>query len=401
MTSTTPTADTGRNRLDTLTGLRFLAAFLVFANHANLERMYASDQTNNIFMWLLSSSGELGVGLFFILSGFVLTWSARPSDTRRRFWRRRLVRIYPAYAISWVLGLVLMLVAGEAVNAWNVVPSALLVHAWIPRFDALHGTNGPSWSLACEALFYLAFPWVLPLLRRIRPERLWRWAIVLMVAIVAVPFAGQFLPEYPHVRGLPISLWQLWFTAFLPAVRMLDFVLGIVLARIVLAGRWIPVRLGWALASLFLSVLVSLFLPLPFNLMAPFVLPLVLVIGAGATVDIQGRRSMWNTRLLVWLGEISYAFYLLHDLVIHYGHKALGGHLWSAPVVWGVQAVMLAVSIVLSGLLYRYVERPVMRRWSNPRGGAGRTGSPPASPPVTGGPPATPEVAAVAAPDPA
>ncbi|SBT42757.1 acyltransferase family protein [Micromonospora auratinigra] len=381
MTSTVPDEEvTSGNRLHTLTGLRFLAALLVFANHVNLERMHDSDQANNIFLWLFSSVGELGVGLFFILSGFVLTWSARPADTRARFWRRRFVRIYPSHFVGWALGLVLMLVAGEAVNAWNVVPSALLVHAWIPRLDALHGTNGPSWSLACELLFYLAFPWLLPLVRRIRPQRLWRWAIGLMAGIVAVPFVGQFLPEHPHVRDLPVSLWQLWFTAFLPPVRLLDFVLGIVLARIVLSGRWVRVRLAPALGILFVAVLVSLFLPLPFNLMAPFVLPLVLVLGAGATVDVTGRRSLFNTRALVWLGDISYAFYILHSLVIHYGHLALGGGRWSAPVTFGVQAGMLAVTIGLSALLYHGVERPLMRRFSSPPGD--RPATPPDAPPT-------------------
>lgn len=83
------------SRSPSLTGLRFVAASLVFAYPAALPvpsmRLFADDAVAYGFYDRASQAGGLGVGFFFVLSGFILTWSARPGDTPRTFWRRRFV----------------------------------------------------------------------------------------------------------------------------------------------------------------------------------------------------------------------------------------------------------------------------------------------------------------------
>src|SRR5919205_2887395 len=100
------------SRLPTLTGLRFVAAAVVFANHAGLESVFASDIANFLLTGVTASAAEGAVAFFFMLSGFVLTWSDRPGDRPARFWRRRAVKVLPNHVVTWTAGLALMLLAG-------------------------------------------------------------------------------------------------------------------------------------------------------------------------------------------------------------------------------------------------------------------------------------------------
>jgi peptidoglycan/LPS O-acetylase OafA/YrhL len=349
------------DRLPALTGLRFVAAGAVFVNHAGLESVFRSGVLNFVLAGVTASLAEAAVAFFFMLSGFVLTWSARADDTPVLFWRRRAAKILPNHVVTWTAGLLLMLVASEPARWRHVLPSLGLVHAWIPVIPVIQGTNGPNWSLSCEALFYLSFPLLAPLLARIRPERLWWWCGGLVLAIVAVPFVSLVLPPEPTLFGLPAPFWRVWFTVFLPPVRLLDFALGIVIARIVLAGRWPRIRPWAAVLTGALAWAVSLVLPVPFGLIAPFVVPLVLLLGSYCRADNALAGST-----MVRLGELSFAFYLVHWLVLHYAHVALGGGQWSSPVAIAFLIGAFAVSLGLSWLLHHLVELPAMRRLSRP-----------------------------------
>ncbi|SBT42761.1 acyltransferase family protein [Micromonospora auratinigra] len=375
-----------RNRLPTLTGMRFIAALMVFADHAAMEMMFDSKTLGGVVFLLLSPIGPMGVCFFFVLSGFVLTWSAGPHDSTAAFWRRRVFKIVPNHLLAWFTGLVLLLVVGEHLNLLRTLPSLFLIHPWFPNEDALGGTNASEWSLACEATFYLAFPLLIGLIAKIRAERLWRWAWLVTAAIIAMPYVAKLLPAKPVMDWSTVSIYRFWFVYEFPPVRMLEFVLGILLARILLTGRWRGPRLRWGLALLVPAYVVSLLRPLAlakvlpdlFGVTATFIIPVLLVIGATATLDLAGRRSWANSRLMVWLGEVSFAFYLVHWLVVHYGHRAFGkGSTFSAPTVVLLVTAMLAVSLALTWVLYVLVERPIYRRWSRARRPGGLHGGPP------------------------
>lgn len=87
--------------LPSLTGMRFLAAALVFLAHMSAVRMFTDQQLNKDVDTYFGTLGSIGVTFFFILSGFVLTWSARTDDRPRLFWRRRLAKIYPTHFVTW------------------------------------------------------------------------------------------------------------------------------------------------------------------------------------------------------------------------------------------------------------------------------------------------------------
>src|SRR5688572_8242322 len=117
-------------RLHSLTGLRWWAAFAVFAHHmSNLAPLPIAGPL---------AYGWHGVTFFFVLSGFVLTWSARPDVNSRTFWWRRFARIYPSHFVALILAIPVFYALTASADDWWVrsfsIPifllSVVLLQGW-------------------------------------------------------------------------------------------------------------------------------------------------------------------------------------------------------------------------------------------------------------------------------
>ncbi|MFI6303617.1 acyltransferase family protein [Amycolatopsis thailandensis] len=351
-------------RLPSLTGMRFIAALAVFLSHLTLENLFADPGVQKSMTAMFIQGGFTGVGFFFVLSGFVLAWSAREKDTARTFWRRRFFKIYPNHVVTFLAAALLLgFVANETFDFGTAALNLSLLQAWAPVNG---GFNIVSWSLSCEVLFYLSFPLLFRYLRRIRPDRLWFWAGAVIAVILLIPLAATSLPNEPYLWYAETSVPRFWFVYAFAPVRLLDFVFGILLARIVLEGRRLPLRFGWAAALSLVAYAAAPFFPMTYKLTAVTVVPLGLLIAAGAVADREGEQTFLAGRRMVWLGEVSFAFYMVHWLVLTFGVKWIGDQ-WGTPAALGVTALLFGVTLLLSWLLYAGVERPVMRRFSTRR----------------------------------
>ncbi|WP_329398987.1 acyltransferase family protein [Streptomyces melanogenes] len=357
------------SRLPSLTGMRFIAALMVFFFHVSLPDFtpFGGDFADDA-EWLFSKGGWVGVSFFFILSGFVLTWSARPGDTPRRFMRRRLVKLYPNHVVTFALSMLLFAGATATWKQW--LPNILLVHTWIPDYNTFFGINPPSWSLACEVVFYLCFPVLHRWIKKIDPAHLWGWAAGLAALVMLIPaFSYAVLPSDPPMpNGFPVGVKQAWFVYLLPPVRMLEFAIGIIMARIVLTDRWINVKMVHALGLLIVGYAVALNVPWLYGLNAVCLIPIALLIPAAAVADVKDQPSPFRGKVMTWLGEVSFAFYLIHGVVIIYGTKFLHGKPYGLAAGLGLWAACAVISLILGHLLFKYVEMPMMKHWSKPRG---------------------------------
>ncbi|MFK0120343.1 acyltransferase family protein [Streptomyces sp. NPDC090994] len=377
MTSSSPAAVGGsasashRTKLPSLTGLRFIAAALVFFFHATFsdppQNPFADESWEEGFRWLFSKAGWMGVSFFFVLSGFVLTWSARPGDTVTGFWRRRLLKIFPNHVVMWALAMVLFAGAMTPVSAW--LPNLFLIHSWFPQHATFISVNPPSWSLCSELLFYLLFPFLLRPVLRIKERALWLWAAGMVAGMLAVQLVTDFLlPQHPPTpEGFGISLWEFWFGYNFPPVRMFEFVLGMILARLVMSGT--APRVGIVPAALLCVAGYAAAMAVPFlyglNLMT--VVPIALLICAVARADVEGTPTVLRGRAMQWLGEVSFGFYIAQYVVMYYGRTELMDERLFGPAA----GILVLLGFFLATLLVGWallvcVERPVMRRWGRP-----------------------------------
>ena len=334
-------------RLDSLTGLRFVAALLVFGLHAS--GLLRSTPLDVVIRFLLP--GYVGVSFFYMLSGFVLMWSARPDDRPASFWRRRAARILPAYWVAWLLGLAVSLWAGSALTKTGVALTATLLQSWAPDDSVYFAVNGPAWSLSCEAFFYLVSPALLPALARLDGRRRRQ----LLVGITGVVVVVQAI-----VLGGDVSETSLWAVTVLPPARLPEFVIGALLALEVADGRGRAIPF---VPSLLLTgaVIVIVGGVLEMNAQPYTVVPFALLIVAAARRDVDGTTTVFTRPAAVALGVWSYAFYLVHEPILRGLSEVFG------PVGSGVEGVgrfVLALGVATLGALalHQLVERPLEAR---------------------------------------
>ncbi|MGW3648188.1 acyltransferase family protein [Streptomyces sp. NPDC000878] len=364
---------TRATRLNTLTGLRFPAAFVVFLYHASLLAFLgvpwlSSSTSVTTYYNAVAHAGALGVTFFFVLSGFVLTWSARDTDTAPRFWRRRFLKIVPNYVVVWALAMVVF--AAPYTDMTIGLLNLFLIQVWYPDFAINFGVNPAGWSLAVEAVFYLSFPVLLHWIKKIPAHRLNLWVAIVAAGIVATPLLSELLvPAGTTMMDMEpeTSVNQYFFAYIVPLPRVLDFALGILVARSVMAGRWRNIGMIWSGALLVASYVVGYFTPFIYSTRAVCVVPAALLIAAGAIADNEGRFTFCRNRVMVWLGDISFAFYLVHYTVMVAVWKLLGSKAYSPPEAAGMMALFMAVAILVSWALYGLIERPITQRWSNPK----------------------------------
>jgi peptidoglycan/LPS O-acetylase OafA/YrhL len=348
--------------LKSLTSLRFFAAAWVVLYHywANLAVSYTPS---------IVATGHLGVELFFILSGFILSHVYLPSFEAGQFrygdflWSR-LARIYPLHLATMVgVGVMagLALAVGlkldhNVVSLVGLPVNLLLLQGW--GLTPVIGWNYPSWSISAEWFAYLCFPAFALLSASVR-----RWPIAAVIGAVAF-FAATSL-VFQRITGSPLD------TATIAggAVRIVPcFALGCAL-YLAWRSRVADRRKALAGAAFFgVAVLATALFGAPDILIVFACAGLIISL---AQVSGSGGRLLTHP-ILVYLGEISYAIYMVSipwsllftnvaARVLHLPGKQLPWPLW----------IIFAVSLLpVAAAAHHLVEQPArdrMKLWWNAR----------------------------------
>jgi peptidoglycan/LPS O-acetylase OafA/YrhL len=346
--------------LDSLTGLRFVAALGVVFEH--LVYNFGGIP----LLAPVAGLGYLGVVFFFVLSGFVLTWSRRPSDGPKAFYQRRFARIYPLYLAAMIPGVLLAVLGGDPMSWPGAALNVLGVQSWWPaRWTIGLSPNPVGWTIACEVFFYAAFPFL------VRPIS--RLGVRGLLVLLASSYATMAVALGVGLFVLDDTVVERIFYA-LPAYNLGFFLVGIVLARLVELGAWPSVPLAVPVGAVALSVGLLVVVPSshgvgPVVVIAPVVellaLPsLVAVIASAAQSDIDGRPSVFRSAVFVELGVWSYALYITHWQLGRVVSAAFPGGLASLGPILNVagSAAFVATAIGLAYLAHRFIERPWERR---------------------------------------
>ncbi len=363
--------------LPALTGLRFAAALLVVVHHFGLYDRYSAHRSlYDAFL----GAGSAGVDLFFVLSGFILTYTYSTAHgsfrgSKRAYYVGRIARIYPVYLLAWGIALPPFLRSGPSHVVTTLATNLTLLQSWLPWAWAATD-NPPSWSLSVEALFYALLPFIVPLVGQLtRGGRLQLWLMLLACWIAGVALPVLCDPALLAAHG-PVSAGIADQVAWRdPLVRLPQFLLGMCVARLYIARLYAATKLAnkrpwrWAaltslLACGLLVVALAGSAALPDVLLHQgLVAPLAgLLLYALAPQRGPLAAVLSHPRLLV-LGESSYALYILHEPLWAWLVGSTGGLVAeNGPRAIAFFGLYLLLAVGSSVAVYRLLERPA-RRW--------------------------------------
>ena len=300
--------------INTLTSLRFIFAMMVFGAHC-----YVIDNHFDIHFF---KEGFVGVSFFFMLSGFIIAYNyqkkfSENKITKRTFWVARIARIYPLHWLTLSIAVALgnyVIASGTIDWCKHFLASLTLTNAYIPKNNYFFSFNSPSWSLCCEQLFYICFPFLIAFTKDYR-KLLSTFLICTILSIVGMYFTPMITSSQGsiiEIASIALFLSFYLYAAEIPKVYRYS------------CYYWIPIA----------------FILISFSLQKGMV------------------SRLLSNRLLVIGGEISYSFYLIHLFVL------LSYAKWQKEsdfhIDWYISIPLLfCVIILLSLLSYYYFEKPM------------------------------------------
>jgi peptidoglycan/LPS O-acetylase OafA/YrhL len=367
-----PRRTSGPGRVQSIDGLRGIAALLVALFHLHL----AVSRTATDWLWSpidwIARNGDKGVDIFFVISGFVIALSvSKGAETIGYFGRfilRRSIRLDPPYWSAILLEVMLLHLTQRFFPEHPaVLPTGpqLLSHPFYLQDLLGYGNIVPIfWTLCYEIQFYGFFVGLI-VLRHYLPAVLQsiRWTAVVAGGLFLLSMWVRFISPGSTPHGLFIDRWYQFFIGTLTYFAISE------------PGRLKMLYIAWAgLAVVLVSTSASLMHLLP------------IVVSAWIVFDARHVRwsRLLSSRPLQFLGAISYSLYLYHSSVgwrfISLVQRLIPGR-WSSTMAIAVYLAAVGVSILFSALMWRFIERPFLRLSQKIRMPL-RTAQPPSSMPI-------------------
>ena len=361
--------------LDALTGLRFIAALAVFIHHVTGHFGIPDAKV---------ALGAPAVSFFFVLSGFILTYVYHDRlkwGGVKKFYFTRWARIWPLHLVCLLLmlGLAhnLRLFSTDPQHWGKLLANLFLVQSWVPESSYVFGFNGVSWSISTEMFFYLMFP----LLLLGGQKQFWYKYIGLMLLMVVLVTSLTMLSHTTMFPG--VDYVRLGHNT--PLLRLPEFCTGMAIGFIYLNREKVKAAMPVAAQRSFTFDTLMEFIVLggivaqqmlirKFTLIqylknvewgGPFLRSFFMFTNCcfifAAVIYVFSKSNglisrLCSTRTMVLLGEVSFAFYMIHMLVIRLAMKYAEYYGDLSPILVGVSVGL--ISLAASIFLFKIVEMP-------------------------------------------
>lgn len=353
-----------------LTALRFFAAFAILIHHAK-GNFFPPDFLRGLPL-------DAGVTFFFVLSGFILSHVYSEKGIRgglSRFYAARFARLWPAHAFCTLMLLVCIPYQREILESahyvYVLILNLLMLHAAVPIPDVYFSFNAVSWSISTEIFFYMTFPLLLlwfsskPVLKLCAAIALGGLFAYSLDALGVVYYAADKLDQVSSHGLVYIS----------PISRIQEFMLGIVCQRLLSGLDLNSIKKGPAtflevaaiLSIIFitpiLSVSASMFVGASQVALSEFVRhsSMALLFAAVITCFYMDKgfvSGALSWRPLVFLGEISFSIYLIHQVIIRLTtQEQLLSDYGPYTRFWFVAIA----SIACAAFIWKFVEKPCQK----------------------------------------
>lgn len=358
-----------QDRISEADGLRGVAMLFVFAYHFRYIwlGLVAPGSIESGFLQLVFVDGGIGTDFFMLLSGFFSyrTWNRGNCDYGS-FIKRRLYRVYPLFFLVSLLYISASLVypslsrlpSSPGIATVYVLESLLFLPGILP----IQPLMSVAWTMSWVVLFYFLTPVISRMLDCLSLKSLqksWALAVAAVLWMLVAQATGWMLPRTAmFLVGMSHS--EAFTNRTMASAKPWTWTATCVwlfLSATAVAGRTVvmldPARVGIGradlLAALATAVAVSAF---------------VWSVLRGAI----GLRKLFAWTPLVWLGVVSYSFYLTHGLAIKFMHLAIPRDLGHAPVsawvFWSFHALTLLCAVMLASVVFLLVENPLALRLS-------------------------------------
>jgi peptidoglycan/LPS O-acetylase OafA/YrhL len=339
-------ASKSRCRIPSLDGLRAISIFLVLGGHLQ----YSGTVPRALLPFMPLFVGELGVRIFFVISGFLISsllvreQYATGKVSLRNFYVRRFVRLAPVQ-LAFVLTLFILTIATRLSMSGCQFLTAL---TYTKNYACAAWIDGHLWSLSVEEQFYLLWPVIL-----VRAPR--RFALFAAIALIAISPVSRALEYHLGARQF------LWLTSNIDAL-MLGCLLAIASSALLLAiSRWHPAPLRAACLGIIVGqevlkqkLLLGWFTVTIGPLIQSVAIAYLIVSFTHYRDDLVYRALNW--RPLAFIGILSYSLYVWQQI------------LFSRPDAFGLPSRPLLLTFPINLLLcfavaiisYRYIEQPLM-----------------------------------------
>jgi peptidoglycan/LPS O-acetylase OafA/YrhL len=285
----------------------------------------------------------------------------------RLFLARRLSRLYPVIVVSlgaslgswWLLHSPL---GGYVGPPRSVIYNLLGIQSWFFNEPTIRQSwDGVTWSLSCELFFYACSPLLLTWIARLR-----RNACVLLLCGAFVADAVAQLISHPTTGSLAQNFFY-----FFPPARLVEFAMGALACQSLIGGLRVPFRSVWITFSVTTIVPLIIYCHLVQSSHQYLTITgLVVTPGFIATIFVTASRDalrrpkskqLLRTRQMVWLGDVSYSYYMVHVLVLGGLGMVFSNFKVSITSVWLGSLWLvgyLGLALLTAWIVWRFVERP-------------------------------------------
>lgn len=357
------------SRIDSIDGWRILAAVGVLYGHTWMLLKLPSLVVGGVDLMQVFYLWGYGVHLFFVISGlcFYLVLSRQPAYDLRmavKFWKKRWLRIAPAFYVACVVYGVVNYTRLHDGFAYRLFFNFVFLQDHVPGARI----EGIFWSLAVEWHFYLLLPLIFMLIHRIGVPR----TAVSILCVHLVLNLWHYKFHYPY-KEIPFKADSWWFTTY---CNIGHFAWGILVGWLYTTRKLVRFFSRWwsLLAGLLLAYTGRIFIysqALVLEGSARYIFqatgPLLMTMGFASMIfsclENEALSRIWGNRVLANLGRVSYSFYLWHALILGGVYEIFKDHLpGTAAGTFALMGITLVILIPVSYLSYHLLESFYFRR---------------------------------------
>ncbi len=342
-------------RIEQVTFTRFLAAISIVIYHYALKLFPFSEGS----LYKIFKGADTGVSYFFILSGFVMmfAYGKRASVNVPEYFKNRFARIYPVYLLAVLLVFIHYILNKQAIDISGLLLNIFVLQAWVPA-KAI-SFNSPGWSLTIEFFFYILFPFILKyIFNKINKKAL----IPILLFWLLSQLVFNLLLKSSFYQGENSDSHN--FLYYFPLMHLNEFLLGNLAGLYFInMDKKFYGNYDWVLILLVAVLIILLIFPIGVNfhngLLAILFVPLIFLLSSNTGFITR----LFNLKLLIFLGEISYGVYILQYPVFTWCRSALKFlHITNPYSIFYISTLAL---IIFSGISYHYFETPIRNKIKN------------------------------------